>query len=152
MKFVIFILSSLTLFAGPSLCENAVSEEFEKSVKGARLRGLQDSRCLALFAEGNACARLRPGCLECENSIFDQLGTSCTEYATSACSALGGACPTCDPCRLKLEAAYKCENQYSCTTQARLDCNLGIVPFLGELPLIGIIINLLFGWLVNIFN
>jgi hypothetical protein len=152
MKFLFFILSSLILFAGSSLSESAISEEFEKVVNkaGEGLRGLADSRCDALFEESRACKSAQ--CQQCTDSLFDQLGTNCTQYATSACRVLTGACPSCDPCRLKMEAAYKCDNQYVCSTRPRLDCNLGIVPVLGELPLIGIIFNLLFGWLINIFN
>ena len=152
MKFLFFILSSLILFAGSSLSESAISEEFEKVVtaREGRVRGLADSRCDALFAESRACKSAQ--CQQCTDLIFDQFGTNCTQYATTACRVLTGACPSCDPCRLKMEAAYKCDNQYDCSTRPRLDCNLGIVPVLGELPLIGIIFNLLFGWLINIFN
>lgn len=118
----------------------------------AGFRVLQPSGCLDEYATYINCVGSGTGCETC---IFNQLtAESCSGFSDGICAAAGGSCrPECDGCERDIEAYWRCDIAVRFPTDCpRLDCNLGNVPFLGEIPIIGWLFNFLFGWIWNLFN
>jgi len=122
------------------------------SASSSGLRALQSPLCTSAFNTFNVCTASKAGCDECIGDLNDNQANTCTGYTALACLTAGGSCPQCAGCELAIEAYYRCDISVVFPTCPRLDCNLGIIPFFGEIPIIGIVINLLFGWLYNFFN
>jgi len=93
-------------------------------------------------------------CFSCvRESILDIFPRTCDGYTGVCLTAVRCGCSDCER---ELEDYLGCElqNQPELTCPP-LDCNFGlnyVIPFFGELPFIGPILNLLFGWFFYLFS
>jgi len=158
MKFSILFLYSVVLLgkAGqPQLVgqQDSVQPKMVAGVKAdGMVRALQRfPACQSLGEAADACVLPKLGCFDCIEKEIAKPDVTCEAVENYLCLGAGG-CQECAGCELLLEAYFRCQLPFKVSGCPRLDCNFGIVPFFGELPFIGQIFNLLFGWLVNIFN
>jgi len=164
MKFSILFLYSVVFLGKPGQSQlvgqqDSVLPKLVASVKddGMTMESSSGRRafeptpvCMSLGETANACLDRKPGCPSCLANL-EPADASCEAAKNFFCLGAGG-CQECAGCELVTEAYFRCELPFINSSCPRLDCNFGIVPCFGELPIIGPIFNLLFGWLVNIFN